>query len=77
MGTIKPRYHLSQKILGELYRSIDENKIWKEDISRTADWQKSDIWPELIELVESRIRSTDYKIMPRRRYEQAWRIRGQ
>ncbi|OAA55404.1 RNA-dependent RNA polymerase [Cordyceps fumosorosea ARSEF 2679] len=47
MGLTKPRYHRSDKILGRLYRGVDEKKIWSEDIHRTVPTGGPSVWDQL------------------------------
>ena len=44
MGRVRHRYHFSEKILGRLYRGIDEEKIWNEDIHRTVNMSGPSVW---------------------------------
>ncbi|RYP29813.1 hypothetical protein DL767_006554 [Monosporascus sp. MG133] len=45
-----PQYHFyrSDKILGKLYRAIDEQRIWKEDIRRPNNRFEASLWDELL-----------------------------
>ncbi|RYP01261.1 hypothetical protein DL764_006264 [Monosporascus ibericus] len=45
-----PQYHFykSDKILGKLYRAIDEQRIWKEDIRRPKNKFGPSLWDELL-----------------------------
>ena len=47
----KPRYtyYKSKKILGKLYRAIDERKIWSEDVNVEPEKNKPPFWEGLIE----------------------------
>lgn len=76
MGMTPPRYHMSEKILGQLFRSIDEKKIWKEDIHPEINTAGPSVWDQLIGLVESQIDAFDLDIDYTRRYKEAWRIRN-
>ncbi|KGQ04334.1 RNA-dependent RNA polymerase 1 [Beauveria bassiana D1-5] len=75
MALAKPRYHRSEKILGRLYREIDEGKIWSEDIHRPIPTDGPSVWVQLLGRVQYELNSwnigTDYA----RHYEQAWNIR--
>jgi hypothetical protein len=81
MSSTKHRYYRSEKILGELYRSIDEDKIWHEDIHRDPDGENrregESLWAQLLDvtplkgLVRHGTPSCDY----RRRLPEAWKIR--
>ncbi|KAH8884887.1 rna-dependent rna polymerase [Thozetella sp. PMI_491] len=44
----KYKYYRSEKLLGHLYRGIDETKIWYEDIKRTVPTGGPSFWDELI-----------------------------
>lgn len=41
------RYYKSTKILGKLYRAIDEKKIWKENIRRPDISHGPSVWDQL------------------------------
>ncbi|XXG96387.1 hypothetical protein Hte_002669 [Hypoxylon texense] len=43
----KYQYYKSSKVLGKLYRAIDEKKIWKENIHRIASSQGTSVWDQL------------------------------
>ncbi|KAI3323950.1 RdRP-domain-containing protein [Xylariaceae sp. AK1471] len=42
------RFYKSDKILGELYRAIDEKKIWKDDIHLTVNRFSPSLWDEIL-----------------------------
>ena len=50
MSRTKQRYHESQKILGKLYRAIDERKIWENDIRREVKNTSPSVWEQLFGL---------------------------
>jgi hypothetical protein len=71
----KHHYYRSEKILGKLYRAIDEKKIWKEDIRMNE--VKSDgksFWNELIALMSMLCSERD--IVWTRRIKEAHQIRA-
>lgn len=41
-------YYRSEKVLGKLYRAIDEHKIWNEEIHSTAAPHPAAVWKTLI-----------------------------
>ncbi|RYO82562.1 hypothetical protein DL763_008199 [Monosporascus cannonballus] len=41
-------FYISEKILGKLYRAIDEQRIWKEDIRRRNNRFGPSVWDELL-----------------------------
>lgn len=43
----KHKFYKSDKILGKLYRAIDEKKIWKDDIHLIVNRSGSSLWDEL------------------------------
>ncbi|KAI5860371.1 RdRP-domain-containing protein [Durotheca rogersii] len=43
-NTPRFRYYKSTKILGKLYRAIDEKKIWREDIRRKVPLSTKPVW---------------------------------
>ncbi|KAI0384693.1 RdRP-domain-containing protein [Hypomontagnella monticulosa] len=44
----KHRWYRSEKILGTLYRAIDEKKIWKQDIHQNVNRQGASVWDQLL-----------------------------
>ena len=82
MGLVRLKYYRSEKILGKLYRNIDENKIWHEDIQRGRDQENQhdgeSLWTQLLDvtplqgLLRNETASCDY----RRRLKEAWKIRN-
>lgn len=72
----KHRYHPSEKILGKLYRAVDENKIWTEHIFKTVDIAGPSIWDQLLDLVQCEISDLGLALRPEIRHEEAWRIRN-
>lgn len=49
------RYYKSDKILGQLYRAVEEQKIWAEDIRMTVQAGHSSFWDELLASLEVRV----------------------
>jgi len=49
-GGTEHRYYRSEKILGELYRAIDEKRIWEEDIKiRDVYLDDRTVWDDVLE----------------------------
>jgi hypothetical protein len=74
-STPKYQYYRSEKILGKLYRAIDEKKIWKEDIRMNE--VKNDgnsFWNELVALM-SRL-CNERGVVWTHRLEEAHQIRA-
>lgn len=67
-------YYISDKILGRLYRAIDEKKIWFEDI-KIGKQAISSIWRELLDYLAS-ICEHDLKGITWAEFKpEAWEIR--
>ncbi|KAH6851365.1 RNA dependent RNA polymerase-domain-containing protein [Chaetomium sp. MPI-CAGE-AT-0009] len=49
------RYYGSEKILGHLYRAVEEQKIWAEDIRMTVETGRSSFWDELLAALKIRV----------------------
>jgi len=47
-------YYRSEKVLGKLYRGIDEHKIWNEEIRSTVAPHPAAVWEELIDDLTTR-----------------------
>ncbi|TQV90259.1 RNA-dependent RNA polymerase [Cordyceps javanica] len=75
MGTIKPRYHRSERILGRLYRGIDEKKIWSEDIHRAIPTDGPSVWEQLMGRVRAELNARGISTYYHLYHEQARKIR--
>ncbi|KAM5343104.1 hypothetical protein ACJ41O_014070 [Fusarium nematophilum] len=76
MARTKLRYYKSEKILGRLYRGVDEEKIWHEDIHRSINMDGPSVWDQLLSIVETEIVKYKLDIDWKRRSEEAWKIRN-
>jgi hypothetical protein len=76
MGQAKHKYYKSDKILGRLYRNVDEKKIWNEDIHRSINMEGLSVWEQLLTTVEKEIVGYKLGIDWTRKSEQAWKIRN-
>ena len=78
MGMSKHRYYKSPKILGELYRGVDEKKIWREDVQRPIDKSGPSVWDSLDRHVRVALKEEGYApsdIDYTRRIDEAWKLR--
>ncbi len=50
----KHRFYKSEKILGKLYRAIDEKRIWKDDIHLVVNHSGPLLWDEIIVHIKRR-----------------------
>ncbi|ATY60774.1 rna-dependent rna polymerase [Cordyceps militaris] len=76
MNSAKPRYHRSEKILGHLYRGIDENKIWSENIYRSIPKLSSSVWEQLLERVQAELNLRRINMYYESHRQRAWKIRA-
>ncbi|KAJ6439483.1 RNA-dependent RNA polymerase [Purpureocillium lavendulum] len=76
MARMRHRFHRSEKILGRLYRGIDEQKIWNQHIHRKIAMDGPSVWDQLMGRVEVELYSHGIKVDYRRYSEQAWKIRN-
>jgi hypothetical protein len=60
-GWTKYKYYHSDKVLGKLYRSVDERKIWYEDI-RNVHKGGASFWDEFLSMVNKRVGEIDPSI---------------
>ncbi|KAI6778657.1 RNA-dependent RNA polymerase [Emericellopsis cladophorae] len=75
-GGYRPLYHRSKKLLGRLYRNVDENKIWSHDIRREVDKEGPSVWQLLWDYVEREILAENsHRLSWRQRINRAWDIR--
>ncbi|KAL7931687.1 RdRP domain-containing protein [Trichoderma chlorosporum] len=78
MGASKHKYYKSQKILGELYRGVDEEKIWTRDVQRPIDTSGASLWDQLNAHVRAALMEEGYAASDvdfTRRTEEAWKLR--
>ncbi|RFU80163.1 RNA-dependent RNA polymerase [Trichoderma arundinaceum] len=78
MGVTRHNYYKSEKILGELYRSVDEKRIWAHEIQRPVDNSGPSLWDQLNEHVQAALEEERYTVEDvdyTRRIEAAWKIR--
>ncbi|KAL6864502.1 RdRP domain-containing protein [Trichoderma novae-zelandiae] len=78
MGMSKHRYYKSPKILGELYRGVDEKKIWGKDVQRPIDMSGPSVWDNLDKHVHAALKDEGYApsdIDYTRRIDEAWKLR--
>lgn len=76
MSMAAPKYHMSEKINGKLYRSIDEEKIWKKDIHLKVNTAGPSVWDQILGLVEKQIQSHNTRLDYRKKVDEAWKIRN-
>lgn len=76
MTHYKAKYYESDKILGRLYRNVDEKKIWDEDIHRTINTAGPSVWDQLLTVVKSEVNKYKLDVDWTRRSDEAWKIRG-
>ncbi|KAG8670784.1 hypothetical protein FPOAC2_04083 [Fusarium poae] len=76
MGQAKHKYYRSDKILGRLYRNVNEKKIWDEDIHRSTTMDGPSIWDQLLATVKREVVGYNLDIDWTRKSEQAWKIRN-
>ncbi|CAG9938772.1 unnamed protein product [Clonostachys rosea f. rosea IK726] len=76
MGVFKHRYYESEKILGTLYRSVDEKKIWAEDVKRHDKAEGGDIWEGLLSIPKALVWKNNLDVDYKRQTERAWEIRN-
>ncbi|KAK6718676.1 hypothetical protein SNK03_001810 [Fusarium graminearum] len=76
MARTKTNYYQSEKILGQLYRNVDEKKIWDEDIHRRINTAGPSVWDQLLTIVENEAIKYKLDIDWKRQSQEAWKIRG-
>ena len=69
------RYYRSEKLLGKLYRAVDERKIWHENVQFKRIPGKESFWEEFLRSVTKRCEAIGPIIWMHQR-EQAGRIRA-
>ncbi|KAH6976978.1 RNA dependent RNA polymerase-domain-containing protein [Ilyonectria sp. MPI-CAGE-AT-0026] len=72
----KHKFYKSEKILGKLFRDIDEEKIWDEDIHRKVSTAGPSVWDQLLGLVGVKLSQRVFDIDWERKSQEAWKIRN-
>lgn len=77
MGPPRYKYHLSEKVLGRLFRAVDEKSIWKHDIEREPAKKDANIWWDLLLYVRRKINALGMRdcLDHERRMDHAWKLR--
>ncbi|KAI9369211.1 RNA dependent RNA polymerase-domain-containing protein [Aspergillus egyptiacus] len=70
------RYYRSEKILGKLYRAIDEHKIWNEEIRSVTAPNPTAFWKKLIDSLTARCISLGAPVTWQHHIETARQIRS-
>ncbi|KAI0513140.1 RNA dependent RNA polymerase-domain-containing protein [Xylaria bambusicola] len=71
----KHRFYRSIKILGKLYRAIDEKKIWKDDIHLPRNRSDPSLWDEIIRYIQKQCDTNFGRVDWQRAKDNARRIR--
>lgn len=74
LGRGMQRYHLSTKILGQLYRAVDEKQIWSEDIHRQVKPGPS-VWEVLLRHTQLELEMEGIDVAPWQYEDEALKIR--
>ena len=51
------KYYRSERLLGRLFRAVDEKKIWEEEIRRQLPEDQGSIWDQFRGLIRAKIAS--------------------
>lgn len=51
IGMARHQFHRSEKILGRLFRAVDEKKIWDENVRINCDPEAGSVWEKLMGLL--------------------------
>jgi hypothetical protein len=74
-GRSKLRYHKSEKILGRLYRAVDEKNIWAENVRINSVMDGSSVWSAFYNFVRSRLEGLKVAVAYKHRLEEAQKLR--
>lgn len=55
----KHKWYKSEKILGKLYRAIDEKKIWRQDIHKNVKRQSVSVWDQLLQYIKAQCKELE------------------
>jgi hypothetical protein len=70
----KHKFYKSEKVLGTLYRAIDEKRIWRDDIQLTVDRSGTSLWDEILSYIEDQCKRFG-QVKWRDALDEAWSIR--
>ncbi|KAH6885741.1 RNA dependent RNA polymerase-domain-containing protein [Thelonectria olida] len=76
LGGAKHKYYRSEKILGHLYRNVDEKKIWHDNVKSIIAAGGPSVWDVLLTTVQAKIRQYDLDINWERKSAEAWKLRS-
>ncbi|PHH75454.1 hypothetical protein CDD80_2356 [Ophiocordyceps camponoti-rufipedis] len=76
MGMARQRFHRSSKVLGTLYRGVDEKKIWSEDISRAVNTRGPSVWDQFLTTMQEQIEDCGIALDYKSYAEKGWQLRG-
>jgi hypothetical protein len=54
------KYYPSKNVLGDLYRAVDEERIWTDDIKAAISKKPPGLWEELLDALEDRARAIGF-----------------
>lgn len=75
MGRAKHKFYKSEKTLGKLFRSVDEKKVWDQNIKRKAFSRALPVWEQLSGQTQERVSISGLDIDYNRQLDEAWKIR--
>ncbi|KAI0393227.1 RdRP-domain-containing protein [Xylariaceae sp. FL0594] len=70
----KHKYYMSEKVLGTLYRAIDEKRIWRDNIHLTIKRSGISLWDEVLDYVHDQCSQLG-QVQWRNALDEAWSIR--
>ncbi|KAL4942182.1 hypothetical protein BDV06DRAFT_212071 [Aspergillus oleicola] len=70
------KYYRSEKILGKLYRAIDEHKIWSQEIRSGTAPNPNSAWKKLIDSLTARCIAFGASVDWKGHVETAWQLRA-
>lgn len=70
-------YYKSDKVLGELYRNVNERQIWDEEIRRATSKTGPSVWEQFVGIIQRKIEDyTEGRIVWETKKAEAQRLRG-
>lgn len=76
LGGAKHKFYRSEKILGHLYRNVDERKIWHDNVKGAAQAGGPSVWDELLSSVKVSLERYDLDVDWERKTAEAWNLRN-
>lgn len=70
------RFYKSEKLLGELFRRVDEKQIWDQDVRKVVPHGVGIVWDDFLARMNTRIEEIDSTLNYAGKWNHAWHLRN-